>query len=137
MAGAASACRKCLMRSRNLWPEKTMKYAFNTWAYGSFPAWLPSYPLDEAVRPIATIGDDGVEIGCGRATCVAGILEPGKKKRAAKSIGSSLFGFPPIKTYCSADPHPFFLRGPRDSHQRRVVRACRLGRGDNRGVTGE
>ena len=41
-----------------------MKYAFNTWAYSSFPAWLPSYPLDEAVRRIATIGYDGVEIGC-------------------------------------------------------------------------
>ncbi len=27
-----------------------MKYAFNTWAYSSFPAWLPSYPLDEAIR---------------------------------------------------------------------------------------
>jgi len=25
-----------------------MKYAFNTWAYSSFPAWLPCYPLDEA-----------------------------------------------------------------------------------------
>jgi hypothetical protein len=41
-----------------------MKYAFNTWAYSSFPAWLPSYPLDEAVRRIATIGYNGVEIGC-------------------------------------------------------------------------
>src|ERR1700757_3755575 len=64
MAGVASACRKCLMRSRNLWPEKIMKYAFNTWAYSSFPAWLPSYPLDEAIRRIAAIGYDGVEIGC-------------------------------------------------------------------------
>jgi fructoselysine 3-epimerase len=41
-----------------------MKYAFNTWAYSSFPAWLPSYPLDEAIRRIAPIGYDGVEIGC-------------------------------------------------------------------------
>jgi fructoselysine 3-epimerase len=41
-----------------------MKYAFNTWAYSSFPAWPPSYPLDEAVRRIAAIGYDGVEIGC-------------------------------------------------------------------------
>jgi protein FrlC len=41
-----------------------MKYAFNTWAYSSFPAWLPSYPLDEAIRRIAAIGYDGVEIGC-------------------------------------------------------------------------
>jgi fructoselysine 3-epimerase len=41
-----------------------MKYAFNTWAYSSFPTWLPSYPLDEAIRRIAAIGYDGVEIGC-------------------------------------------------------------------------
>jgi sugar phosphate isomerase/epimerase len=41
-----------------------MKYAFNTWAYSSFPAWLPCYPLDEAIRRIAVIGYDGVEIGC-------------------------------------------------------------------------
>ena len=41
-----------------------MKYAFNTWAYSSFPSWLPCYPLDEAIRRIAAIGYDGVEIGC-------------------------------------------------------------------------
>ena len=41
-----------------------MKYAFNTWAYSSFPAWLPCYPLDEAIPRIAAIGYDGVEIGC-------------------------------------------------------------------------
>jgi protein FrlC len=41
-----------------------MKYAFNTWAYSSFPTWLPSYPLDEAIRRITAIGYDGVEIGC-------------------------------------------------------------------------
>ncbi|MDQ0475390.1 sugar phosphate isomerase/epimerase family protein [Labrys wisconsinensis] len=41
-----------------------MKYAFNTWAYGSFPSWLPSYPLDEVVRRLARIGYDGIEIGC-------------------------------------------------------------------------
>jgi fructoselysine 3-epimerase len=41
-----------------------MKYAFNTQAYNSFPAWLPSYPLDEAIRRIAAIGYHGVDIGC-------------------------------------------------------------------------
>jgi fructoselysine 3-epimerase len=45
-------------------PEKIMKYAFNTWAYSSFPSWLPSYPLDEAIRRLAAIGYNGVEIGC-------------------------------------------------------------------------
>ncbi len=42
----------------------TFRYAFNTWAYSSFPVWVPSYTLDEAIRRIARIGYDGIEIGC-------------------------------------------------------------------------
>jgi len=41
-----------------------MKYAFNTWTYGSFPVWLPSYPLEEVIRRLSAIGYDGIEIGC-------------------------------------------------------------------------
>jgi fructoselysine 3-epimerase len=40
------------------------KYAFNTWVYSSFPCWVPSYSLEEAIRRIAAIGYDGIEIGC-------------------------------------------------------------------------
>lgn len=40
------------------------KYAFNTWCYGSFPVWVPAYPLDEVVRRLARMGYDGIEIGC-------------------------------------------------------------------------
>lgn len=40
------------------------RYAFNTWAYSSFPVWVPSYTLDEAIRRIKRIGYDGIEIGC-------------------------------------------------------------------------
>ena len=40
------------------------KYAFNTWCYSSFPVWVPSYPLDEAIKRIARAGYDGIEIGC-------------------------------------------------------------------------
>jgi fructoselysine 3-epimerase len=40
------------------------KYAFNTWCYGSFPVWVPAYPLDEVIRRLARIGYDGIEIGC-------------------------------------------------------------------------
>ncbi len=57
-----------------------MKYAFNTWAYSSFPAWLPSYPLDEAIRRIAAIGYDGVEIGCAAPHAWPGYLN--KERRA-------------------------------------------------------
>jgi fructoselysine 3-epimerase len=41
-----------------------MRYAFNTWCYGSFPTWLPSYPLGEVIDRLARIGYDGIEIGC-------------------------------------------------------------------------
>lgn len=41
-----------------------MKYAFNTWVYGSFPVWVPSYTLDEVIRRLARFGYDGIEIGC-------------------------------------------------------------------------
>ena len=57
-----------------------MKYAFNTWAYSSFPAWLPSYPLDEAIRRIVAIGYDGVEIGCAAPHAWPGYLN--KERRA-------------------------------------------------------
>jgi protein FrlC len=57
-----------------------MKYAFNTWAYSSFPAWLPCYPLDEAIRRIAAIGYDGIEIGCAAPHAWPGYLS--KERRA-------------------------------------------------------
>ena len=41
-----------------------MKYSFNTWVYGSFPVWLPSYPLEEVIKRLSKIGYDGIEIGC-------------------------------------------------------------------------
>jgi protein FrlC len=40
-----------------------MKLSFNTWAYGSFPSWLPAYPLEETIKRLARIGYDGIEIG--------------------------------------------------------------------------
>lgn len=40
-----------------------MKLSFNLWGYNSFPSWLPSYPLEEAIKRIASIGYDAVEIG--------------------------------------------------------------------------
>jgi protein FrlC len=40
-----------------------MKLAFNTWAYSSFPVWVPAYPIEEVIRRLARIGYDGIEIG--------------------------------------------------------------------------
>ncbi len=41
----------------------TMKLSFNTWAYSSFPVWVPAYPLEETIKRLARIGYDGIEIG--------------------------------------------------------------------------
>src|ERR1700751_2379652 len=57
-----------------------MRYALNTWAYSSFRAWLPAYPLDEAIRRLAAIGYDGVEIGCAAPHAWPGYLN--KERRA-------------------------------------------------------
>lgn len=41
-----------------------MKYSFNTWATGSYPTWLPAYPMTLVVERLARIGYDAVEVGC-------------------------------------------------------------------------
>lgn len=38
--------------------------SFNTWAYSSFPTWVPSYPLEEVIKRLSNFGYDGIEIGC-------------------------------------------------------------------------
>ena len=56
-----------------------MKYAFNTWPYGSFPTRLPAYPLEEAIRRIARIGYDGIEIGCASPHAWPGYLSAARR----------------------------------------------------------
>ena len=70
-----------------------MKHAFNPSAYSSFPAWLPCYPLDEAIRRIAAIGYDGVEIGCAAppAYCVESYFS-GFYVESKKKLSRSVFG---------------------------------------------
>jgi fructoselysine 3-epimerase len=66
-----------------------MKYAFNTWAYSSFPTWLPSYPLDEAIRRIAAIGYDGVEIGCAAPHAWPAYLNKERRKELRNLLDAS------------------------------------------------
>ena len=61
-----------------------MKYAFNTWAYGSFPSWLPSYELDEVVRRLARIGYDGIEIGCAAPHAWPAYLDQARRRELRK-----------------------------------------------------
>lgn len=56
------------------------KYAFNTWAYTSFPVWVPSYTLEETIRRIARISYDGIEIGCAAPHAWPAHLNPQRRK---------------------------------------------------------
>lgn len=56
------------------------KYAFNTWCYGSFPVWVPSYPLDEVIKRLARIGYDGIEIGCAAPHAWPAHLDAGRRR---------------------------------------------------------
>ena len=66
-----------------------MKYAFNTWAYSSFPAWLPAYTLDEAIRRLARIGYDGVEIGCAAPHAWPAYLSAERRREPTRLLDSS------------------------------------------------
>lgn len=39
------------------------RIGLNTWLYGSFPAWTPSYTLEDAITHIDDAGFDSIEIG--------------------------------------------------------------------------
>ena len=44
----------------------SLKLSYNTWAYSSYPSWLPAYTLEETIKRLAAIGYDGIEIGAPR-----------------------------------------------------------------------
>lgn len=58
-----------------------MKYAFNTWCYGSFPTWLPSYGLDDVIKRLARIGYHGIEIGCAAPHAWPAYLNAARRKQ--------------------------------------------------------
>jgi protein FrlC len=57
-----------------------VKLAFNTWAYSSFPVWVPAYPLEEVVPRLADIGYDGIEIGAASPHCFPDYTTPQRRK---------------------------------------------------------
>nr|WP_020619780.1 sugar phosphate isomerase/epimerase [Paenibacillus daejeonensis] len=54
--------------------------SFNTWAYSSFPVWVPSYPLEEVIRRLASFGYDAIEIGCASPHAWPAALTPERRK---------------------------------------------------------
>lgn len=66
-----------------------MKLSFNTWCYCSFPNWLPAYPLDYVINKIASIGYDGIEIGCAAPTAYPPYLSKEYRKNILQLLKSS------------------------------------------------
>src|ERR1700740_474032 len=76
---------------RNSFPQfkkSPMKYALKTWTYSSYPAFLPAYPLDEAIRRLAAIGYDGVEIGCAAPHAWPPYLSNGRRREIRQLVKS-------------------------------------------------
>ena len=63
-----------------------MKYSFNTWCYGSFPVWLPSYPLPEVIRRLGRIGYQGIEIGCASPHAWPDYMTPERRRETKKLL---------------------------------------------------
>jgi len=62
-----------------------MQLAFNTWVYSSFPIWVPSYPIEEAIKRIARIGYDGIEIGAAAPHAYPAYTGP-ERRREIKQV---------------------------------------------------
>jgi protein FrlC len=58
-----------------------VKLAYNTWALGSFPVWLPSYPLEEIVDRLAALGYEGVELGAAAPQAFPAYLDADDRER--------------------------------------------------------
>ena len=62
-----------------------MKLAFNSWAYSSFPVWVPAYPLEEVIIRLARIGYDAIEIGAAAPHAFPDYTTP-ERRREIRSI---------------------------------------------------
>lgn len=63
-----------------------MKISFNTWAYSSFPVWVPSYPLEEVITRLARMGYDGIEIGAASPHAWPDYLSPERRKKILQHL---------------------------------------------------
>nr|WP_243551470.1 sugar phosphate isomerase/epimerase [Metabacillus dongyingensis] len=63
-----------------------MKISFNTWVYGSFPSWLPTYPLEEVISRLSAMGYDGIEIGCASPHAYPDFLSNERRKEILKHL---------------------------------------------------
>jgi protein FrlC len=62
------------------------RYSFNTWAFSSFPTWLPAYPFEYVVDALGTIGYDAVEIGCASPIAFPAYLSAERRREMANIL---------------------------------------------------
>ena len=62
-----------------------MKYSFNTWMFSSYPAWLPSYPVEYIFDKLASCGYDAVEFGCTSPHAWPPFTGPDRRKAIKKA----------------------------------------------------
>ncbi len=58
-----------------------MKLSFNSFAYSSYPIWIPAYPIDYVIKNLAKIGYDGIELGCVSPTAFPPYVTSEDRKR--------------------------------------------------------
>jgi protein FrlC len=107
-----------------------MKLSFNTWAYSSFPVWVPAYPLEETIKRIARIGYDGIEIGAASPHAYPKYLNKERRreiKRVLDDNGLALSSMLPAPGggpgHNAASPSPEERRYTVD-HYKEVVDLC-------------
>jgi protein FrlC len=104
-----------------------MKLSFNTWAYSSFPSWLPAYPLEETIKRLARIGYDGIEIGAWSPHAFPETTSPQRRGEIRKVLDgegialSSMLPAPPIANVSSPVPEE---RRYATEHYKRVADLC-------------
>lgn len=65
-----------------------MKYSFNTWAFSSYPNWLPAYPIEEVITRLSDLGYDAVELGCTAPHAWPDFMDSQERQRLRRYIES-------------------------------------------------
>ncbi|MCW2719652.1 sugar phosphate isomerase/epimerase [Pseudonocardia sp.] len=104
-----------------------LKLSFNTWAYSSYPSWLPAYTLEETIKRLARIGYDGIEIGAASPHAYPDFLSESRRKEIKNVLDgegialSSMLPAPsggPCNNACS--PYPEERRYTVDNYKKIV-----------------
>lgn len=63
-----------------------MKLSFNTWAYCSYPTWIPAYPIEYVIKSLARIGFEAIELGCASPVAFPPYISKDDRKKINKLL---------------------------------------------------